>query len=356
MDQRVSFITLVVTDLGLTTLAGNDGLHVLARSLGTAAPVAGSTVRLVAVNNECNGSPDKDLTFESAIDIKKNATNITVSYNVIRDSKKVGLMGHTQSGGTTDYQRNVTFHHNIYRNVNGRLPLQRLVRLLVRGHVERGAQPGGLALVLHHAGGKVHPPLAAVLVDDAELVAGRDGIAALPGQPALAHHVAVLGMDDVPEAAGEQLFARVAGEPLGRGVQVAKAGSLVDEDPGGHRLRHLAELAVAFAQGAGGAVQLRHVALQAVKAVQQLAPRGLAVLRRKRARLLRAAVLRVHRLQKAVPVVGKAVQRTQDLLHLAAKEVVQVQGWGEGGAHGRMGAYPAAPLAENGGFCPMDAV
>ena len=80
---------------------------------------------LFAVNNECNGSPDKDLTFESLVDIKKNGTNITVSYNVIRDGKKVGLMGHTQSGGTTDFQRNVTFHHNIYNNVNGRLPLQR---------------------------------------------------------------------------------------------------------------------------------------------------------------------------------------------------------------------------------------
>lgn len=80
---------------------------------------------LFAVNNECNGSPDKDLTFESAIDIKKNATNITVSYNYIHDSKKVGLDGHTQSNGTTDFQRSITFHHNYYYNVNGRLPLQR---------------------------------------------------------------------------------------------------------------------------------------------------------------------------------------------------------------------------------------
>ena len=80
---------------------------------------------LFAVNNECNGSPDGDLTFESAIDIKKNSDNITISYNVIRDSKKVGLDGHTQSGGTTDFQRHITYHHNVYRNVNGRLPLQR---------------------------------------------------------------------------------------------------------------------------------------------------------------------------------------------------------------------------------------
>ncbi|PUA27903.1 MAG: pectate lyase [Cellvibrio sp. 79] len=78
---------------------------------------------LFAVNNECKGSPDGDLTFESAIDIKKDSHNVTVSYNLIRDSKKVGLDGSSSSdiaGG-----REITFHHNIYRNVNARLPLQR---------------------------------------------------------------------------------------------------------------------------------------------------------------------------------------------------------------------------------------
>ncbi|RYY75958.1 MAG: pectate lyase [Gammaproteobacteria bacterium] len=78
---------------------------------------------LFAVNNECAGSPDGDLTFESAIDIKKDSHNITVSYNYIHDSKKVGLDGSSSSdiaGG-----REITFHHNIYKNVNARLPLQR---------------------------------------------------------------------------------------------------------------------------------------------------------------------------------------------------------------------------------------
>lgn len=78
---------------------------------------------LFAVNNECNGSPDGDLTFESSIDIKKDSHNITVSYNYIHDSKKVGLDGSSSSdiaGG-----REITFHHNIYYNVNARLPLQR---------------------------------------------------------------------------------------------------------------------------------------------------------------------------------------------------------------------------------------
>jgi pectate lyase len=78
---------------------------------------------LFAVDNECNGSPDGDLTFESAIDIKKDSHNITVSYNFIHDSKKVGLDGSSSSdiaGG-----REITFHHNVYNKVNARLPLQR---------------------------------------------------------------------------------------------------------------------------------------------------------------------------------------------------------------------------------------
>ncbi|KAF7600657.1 MAG: pectate lyase [Candidatus Dactylopiibacterium carminicum] len=78
---------------------------------------------LFAVNNECKDSPDGDLTFEAALDIKKNSHNITVSYNYIHDSKKVGLDGSSSSdiaGG-----RSITYHHNYYRNVNARLPLQR---------------------------------------------------------------------------------------------------------------------------------------------------------------------------------------------------------------------------------------
>ncbi len=42
----------VVSDLGLTAFSGDEGLVVLARSLGTAKPVAGLTVRLLAKNND----------------------------------------------------------------------------------------------------------------------------------------------------------------------------------------------------------------------------------------------------------------------------------------------------------------
>lgn len=42
----------VVSDLGLTSFAGPDGVHVLVRSLADASPVAGVELRLVARNNE----------------------------------------------------------------------------------------------------------------------------------------------------------------------------------------------------------------------------------------------------------------------------------------------------------------
>ena len=43
---------MVVSDLGLTAISGADGVHALVRSLGTAAPLAGVELKLVARNNE----------------------------------------------------------------------------------------------------------------------------------------------------------------------------------------------------------------------------------------------------------------------------------------------------------------
>lgn len=45
----------VISDIGLSTLMGEDGLHVFTRSLSTAGPRAGVTVTLVARNNEVLG-------------------------------------------------------------------------------------------------------------------------------------------------------------------------------------------------------------------------------------------------------------------------------------------------------------
>jgi uncharacterized protein YfaS (alpha-2-macroglobulin family) len=50
----------VVSDIGLTTYAGADGLHVFARSLGTAKPIAGADLQLLAKNNEILGTAKTD--------------------------------------------------------------------------------------------------------------------------------------------------------------------------------------------------------------------------------------------------------------------------------------------------------
>lgn len=50
----------IVTDLGLTTIAGDDGVHAFVRGLSDAQPIANAAVRLVAVNNEILGAATTD--------------------------------------------------------------------------------------------------------------------------------------------------------------------------------------------------------------------------------------------------------------------------------------------------------
>jgi alpha-2-macroglobulin len=51
-DDALATQWLVVSDLGLTALSGEDGVHAIVHSLATAAPLAGVEVKLVARNNE----------------------------------------------------------------------------------------------------------------------------------------------------------------------------------------------------------------------------------------------------------------------------------------------------------------
>jgi hypothetical protein len=43
---------MVVSDLAVTAISGDDGVHALVQSLGSAGPIAGVELRLVARNNE----------------------------------------------------------------------------------------------------------------------------------------------------------------------------------------------------------------------------------------------------------------------------------------------------------------
>ncbi len=58
--QELATQWFIVTDLGLTTVSGDDGVHAFVRSLDSAGPVAGAKVKLVAVNNEILGEAVSD--------------------------------------------------------------------------------------------------------------------------------------------------------------------------------------------------------------------------------------------------------------------------------------------------------
>jgi uncharacterized protein YfaS (alpha-2-macroglobulin family) len=66
---------LVVSDLGLATLSGEDGLHALVRSLATAAPLGGVEVKLIARNNEVLASKSTDA--EGRVDFDPGLTRGT---------------------------------------------------------------------------------------------------------------------------------------------------------------------------------------------------------------------------------------------------------------------------------------
>lgn len=73
-----------------------------------------------STKDDCEGAGDTE--FDGLIDIKKGARYITISYNLLHDHQKTGLLG-SSDDDTTD--RYVTFHHNWYDNVASRTPLHR---------------------------------------------------------------------------------------------------------------------------------------------------------------------------------------------------------------------------------------
>lgn len=60
--------------------------------------------------------------YDSLLDMKANVTDVTVSYNVFRDSSRGGLIG---SSDSDDQNTRITFHHNWYKNIQQRTPLLR---------------------------------------------------------------------------------------------------------------------------------------------------------------------------------------------------------------------------------------
>ncbi|MHC8423097.1 pectate lyase family protein [Streptomyces sp. NB004] len=60
--------------------------------------------------------------FDGLFDMKDNTQYVTLSYSVLRNSGRGGLIGSSESDRSNGY---VTFHHNKYENIDSRTPLLR---------------------------------------------------------------------------------------------------------------------------------------------------------------------------------------------------------------------------------------
>ncbi|MEV0632264.1 pectate lyase family protein [Nonomuraea wenchangensis] len=60
--------------------------------------------------------------FDGLFDMKDNTQYVTLSYSILRNSGRGGLIGSSESDRSNGY---VTFHHNLYENIDSRTPLLR---------------------------------------------------------------------------------------------------------------------------------------------------------------------------------------------------------------------------------------
>ncbi|MEU9830981.1 pectate lyase [Streptosporangium sp. NPDC048047] len=82
-----------------------------------------STVRNVWVDHvtlEASGGEAQG--FDGLFDMKDNTQYVTLSYSVLRNSGRGGLVGSSESDRSNGF---ITYHHNLYENIDSRTPLLR---------------------------------------------------------------------------------------------------------------------------------------------------------------------------------------------------------------------------------------
>ncbi|MEV4620024.1 polysaccharide lyase family 1 protein [Asanoa sp. NPDC049573] len=67
-------------------------------------------------------SGGEDAGFDGLFDMKDNTQYVTLSYSTLRNSGRGGLIGSSESDRSNGF---VTFHHNLYENIDSRTPLLR---------------------------------------------------------------------------------------------------------------------------------------------------------------------------------------------------------------------------------------
>ncbi|NED58051.1 pectate lyase, partial [Micromonospora aurantiaca] len=60
--------------------------------------------------------------FDALFDMKDGTRYVTLSYSILRNSGRGGLIGSSDSDTGNGF---VTFHHNLYQNIDSRTPLLR---------------------------------------------------------------------------------------------------------------------------------------------------------------------------------------------------------------------------------------
>ncbi|XRQ12259.1 pectate lyase family protein [Actinomadura welshii] len=82
-----------------------------------------SDVRNVWVDHttlEASGGEDDG--FDGLFDMKNNTQYVTLSYSILRNSGRGGLVGSSESDRSNGF---ITYHHNLYQNIDSRTPLLR---------------------------------------------------------------------------------------------------------------------------------------------------------------------------------------------------------------------------------------
>src|SRR5690606_30142937 len=82
-----------------------------------------STVRNVWVDHvtlEASGGESEG--YDGLFDMKDDTQYVTLSYSILRNSGRGGLIGSSESDLSHGY---ITFHHNLYENIDSRTPLLR---------------------------------------------------------------------------------------------------------------------------------------------------------------------------------------------------------------------------------------
>ncbi|TMR16606.1 pectate lyase [Nonomuraea turkmeniaca] len=82
-----------------------------------------SSVRNVWVDHvtlEASGGESEG--FDGLFDMKDNTQYVTLSYSILRNSGRGGLIGSSESDLSNGF---ITFHHNLYQNIDSRTPLLR---------------------------------------------------------------------------------------------------------------------------------------------------------------------------------------------------------------------------------------